>query len=81
MKNTHQQGVGGFCGRALVFYEIELIVLRRTVVFEFDAGTAEFGFEPIAAEIAHGRIGKIDVDPCARLAPGACKHARTTMRH
>ena len=71
----HQQGVGGFCGRALVFYEVELIVLRRAVVFEFDAGISEFGFEPIAAEIAHGRIGKIDVDPCARLAPGACKHA------
>lgn len=70
MKNTQQQGVWAFAGNRLILYEMQLIVLRRVVVFEFDAGTGEFSFEPIAIELVKRSAGKIDIDPCACLTPG-----------
>ena len=60
---------------------MQLIVLRRAVVFEFDAGIREFRLEPVAIEVAHGRVAEVDIDPGGCLAPctGICVCA--AMRH
>ena len=60
---------------------MQLIILRRAVVFEFNAGISEFGFKPIASEVAHGRVAEADIDPGACLAPCTGKGVRAAMRH
>lgn len=60
---------------------MQLIILRGAIVFELESGIGEFGFEPIAIEVAHGRVAEVDIDPCARLAPGTGNSGGAAMRH
>lgn len=58
-----------------------MIVLGRAVVFQFNAVAVKFCFEPVSIEIVHGGAGKIDIDPCTGLTPGAEEHIGIAMRH
>ena len=60
---------------------MQLIVLRGAVVFEFDGGIGEFGFEPIAIEVAHCGVAEVDIDSCTCLAPCTRYGGWTAMRH
>ena len=55
--------------------------MRSAIIFQFDAGAVKFCFEPIAIKIVHGGAGKIDIDPCTGLTPGAEEHIGIAMRH